>query len=525
MKKISLLTLMLVSINVFGLVKINYPDLSNAKSAIKEYQHQLYSELLALRKDDSSYSKSEAYGKLGQFYHVHGYIDASIQLYHNAIELAPLNSKWYYLKAMAHKNKGDFDKAKEELKSAWKYNDQYIPILVQLGDIYLQEGNLKEAYSTYKKALKINKTSPRALVGMGQVLMQQGDITKAIENYQKAIKLQPYATKINFLISQAYAAKGDMKQAKLYNNKKGDVQAQMNDPLMSNLYKESRSMSYYNDKAVRAFMMGQYTRAESFAQTAQKYDPKSSYPLVTLANIYVSTGRAESAKKTLQKINVENEQDPNLIYTLGVIEEVLGRDKKAIHWYSKVLEMDPENKRANITLANALMRQGQYDKALKQLQKAQNSDSENAHLLHRMAAIYVYKNQCSLATTKIYEAIKLQPKSFAFLLTLVKIAVQCPVNKQMLEDALNAARNMYQISQDTYVVEVLAMIEAKNNNFKEAIDYQAQAIYQILLIDKDSNKIKELKANLELYKAYKYPQNLFKKSDIDLYPKSFGRVN
>ena len=470
MKKISLLIILVVFGNVFAVSSMNYPDLTNAKSAIKERQQELYAQLKALGANDSSYKKSEVYGKLAQFYHVHDYLDVAIQLYSKAIELAPQNSKWYYLKAMAYKNKGAFDEVKKELMQAWKYNDQYIPTLVQLGDIYLQEGNLEGADQTYKKALSINAKTSRALVGIGQVLMQQGQAGQAIEKYQQALKIQPFATKINFLISQAYAANGDIKKAQAYNNLKGDVQAQMNDPLMANLFKESRSMSYYNDKAVRAFMMRQYRPAESYAQTAHKYDPDSAYPKVTLANIYVSTGRIEQAKNILQGINVEKEQDPNLIYTLGVIDEMLGRDTRAVRWYIKVLELDPTHKRANVTLANALMRLGEYDKALSQLQKATVLEPENAHLLHRMAAIYAHNNQCSLATSKIYQAIKLQPKSFAFLLTLAKIAVQCPVSKQVMMDALNATRNMYQVSQDTYVVEVLAMIEAKNNHFKAAID-------------------------------------------------------
>ena len=50
-------------------------------------------------------------------------------------------------------------------------------------------------------------------------------------------------------------------------------------------------------------------------------------------------------------------------------------------------------------------------------------------------------------------------------------------------------------------------------------------MYQLLLINQQSEKIKQLKTNLELYKLYKYPHNLFGSKDIDLYPKSFATVN
>ena len=68
---------------------------------------------------------------------------------------------------------------------------------------------------------------------------------------------------------------------------------------------------------------------------------------------------------------------------------------------------------------------------------------------------------CDQAETLIYQAIKKQPRNFAFLLTLAKIAVHCQVSEQVKSDAINAVRNIYQISQDLYVVETLAMLEAK----------------------------------------------------------------
>ena len=521
MNKISLLVILTLSLNVFASTNIEYPDLSSAKLAIKERQQELYTQLQSLKKNDSAYKRSQALGKLGQFYHVHDYSTVAVQLYTHALELAPKKSKWHYMRALASRNLGEFEKVKLGLKDSWKYNDQYIPTMIHLGEIYLQEGNLEESNKAYQEVLKLNPQTPKALVGMGQILMQQGQVNLAIEKYQKALKLQPFATKVYFLMSQAYAANGNLEKAQEFNSKKGNVQVQMNDPLMVGLYEESRSVSYYNDKAVRAYMEKRYKNSEVWANKALEYDPESPYPKVTLANLYITTGKKQQAASIIRGITAENEKDPNLKYSLGVVEEMLGNDDKAIFWYKKVIDLDSSHKRANVTLANALMRSGDYNQAMAQLQKSLALDPKNAHLLGRMASIHAHKNQCSLATEEIYEAIKLQPRSFSFLLTLTKIAVHCPVSEEIMKDALNAARNMYQISQDTYVVEALAMIEAKSNNFKEAVDYQAQAVFQLLSIENNSEKMTELKSNLDLYKKNKYPRILFQKTDIDMYPKSF----
>ena len=505
---------------------VKYPDLSEAKPIIVERQKELYSRLQKIKKENSDFKKSEAYGQLAQFYYVHEYVDTSITLYMKAIELSPMNSKWHYLKGIAYKSKGSFEQVITSFEKALKLNDQYLPVMVYLGEVYLQQGLFEKAKKVFEKVLFQNENYTRALVGLGQVLMQEGNAETAIEKYKKALKSQPGANQINFLISSAYASLGNMEGSQKYHSKKGTIQAQMYDPIIVALYEESRSYSYYNDKAIKAYKAGDYINAESIAKKARKYDPDSPYPRVTLANIYVSTGRVQLAVDIMEEAVKGNQVVPSFKYILGIIEEINGNNDKSINWYQSVLNLDPFHKQALLNLSNGLMRRGDYDNALLKLKQLQNLDPENPSVLHKQASIYAHKNECKLATDNIYQAVKTQPKNFAFLLTLIKVAIHCPVEKQVLTDALNAARNIYQYSQNTYIVETLALIEAKSNNFDEAIDYQAQAIFQ-LLSSKDNNsqeKINKLKSRMELYKKGKYPKDLFTKADVDLYPPSFSKI-
>lgn len=505
---------------------VKHPDLTGAKPIIIERQKELYSHLQKVQKGKSNFQKSEAYGKLAQFYYVHEYVDASVDLYKKSIELAPMNAKWHYLLGIAYKSMGNFEQVITSFEKAWKLNDQYLPVMVYLGEVYLQQGLFEKAKNVFEKVLSQNDNYTRALVGLGQVLMQEGNAEAAINNYKKALKSQPAANQINFLISSAYASLGNMEDSQKYHAKKGTIQAQMYDPIITALYEESRSYSYYNDKAIKAYKARDYINAEIIAKKARKYDPDSPYPRVTLANIYVSTGRVQLAVDIMEEAAQQNQDVPSFKYILGIIEEINGNNDKSIKWYQSVLKLDPYHKQALLNLSNGLMRSGDYDNALLKLQQLQNLDPENPSVLHKQASIYAHKNKCDLATNNIYQAVKTQPKNFAFLLTLIKIAIHCPVEKQVLTDALNAARNIYQYSQNTYVVETLALIEAKSNNFDEAIDYQAQAIFQLLSSKENNNqeKINQLKSNLELYKKGQYPKDLFKKTDVDLYPPSFTKI-
>jgi hypothetical protein len=99
------------------------------------------------------------------------------------------------------------------------------------------------------------------------------------------------------------------------------------------------------------------------------------------------------------------------------------------------------------------------------------------------------------------QAIQKQPENFEYLTGFVKTVAGCQnVKQQIKTDALNAARNMYNVSPSIPVIEVLARIELSEGNKKNAIDYQAQAIFQALSQKTNKNVVNKLKADFELIK-------------------------
>jgi tetratricopeptide (TPR) repeat protein len=500
-------------------LNIRHPDLTQSKSAIKSRQKELLEKIKQVQASQSKSKLSQLVGQLGMFYQVHELNQAAEDSYKEALRLSPNNPKWLYLLSMLQKSNGDFTSAKRSLQQSLEYNDQYIPALINLANIFKQEGDFDAAKKYYNKALKVNPKAAAALVGIGQILAQSGEFHQAIDKYKKALNIQPYANQINFLLSQAYAATGDMQKAQDYDKSKGKVQVQVYDPLSLEMYRESRSASYYNERAVNLYLQKDYAFAEKIANQAINLDKSSLYPYLTLANIYVATDRLQQAIEVLEKQEKIHKNNDGLLYSLGVIEEINKNDNKAIFWYKKALSVNPQMAQASTTLASALMRMEEYTQALEKLKKAEQLSPENALLFYREASVDAYLGKCDTASKNIYQAVKKQPKNFAILSAFVKIAVHCKVSKEMLSDALNAARNMYQLSQNDIVIEVLAMIEAKMGNQQDAIDYQAQLMFN-QLSKGNNNKVRmaQLKTNLELYKKGSYPQKVFTSGDVDLHP-------
>ncbi len=521
--KFSSILFILYSVIAFSAISLKYPDLSNSKQAIKERHNELVAQLKKAEKNGDEAVTGAIVVKLGMFYQVHDLGEEALHAYNKALELSPYNTKLLYLLGRLNTSQGDFESAKQNLKKSIKYNEKYLPAIISLANVYNQEGDFKQAQYYFELALKLNEKSSEALVGLGKIFAQNGKYHEAIKKYKEAIQAQPIANQINFLISQAYAAIGDMKKAKEYNLKKGKTKPYTYDPIFNEVYSESRSASYYNQRAVMMYMEKDYVNAEKTAKIAHNLDKDSLYPILTLANIYVSTGKAKKAVELLEpKVNQFPDND-GLLYSLGVIEEILANDEKAIKWYKKALKLNPKMQQALTTLPSALMRLKRYDEALEQLDRAVKLTPENALLIYRQASILAYKNKCKQASSKAYDAVKKQPKNFALLSNFVKIAVHCDVSKQMQTDALNAARNMYQISQDDIVIELLAMIESKTGNKQNAIDYQAQLIFNQLR-KKDTKHLEKYKKNLELYKKGKYPCCLFTAGDVDLSPPRIQKI-
>jgi tetratricopeptide (TPR) repeat protein len=85
---------------------------------------------------------------------------------------------------------GKTDQAKELLNNALTLAPN-LPVLLKLGEIYLQQENWIQARDIYQRAAEQELSSVEAYSGLGYALVKMGLLEEAVNVYQKAVALSP----------------------------------------------------------------------------------------------------------------------------------------------------------------------------------------------------------------------------------------------------------------------------------------------------------------------------------------------
>lgn len=492
---------MLTSNFALALKDIPVPDTTKSKDyVIKKHNDLLkdFNEKIHLLK---GVKKGSLYGNLGMFYQAHEFFNAAKISYENAIELSKHDPRWPYLLAYLESLEGSMEKGNQLYKSVLNINSRYLPAYARWAQNELESGNFEQAIELFNKILNIQPSFAKALVGLGTISLQQGELDKAIGYFNQVLKTQPNASQVYYLISQAYSAKGEVKKANQYRKKQGKQQIVMFDKILQEMHLHSVSPSYYAQSALNAFMSQNYAYAEILVNKAILMDPKDINPKYTLLNIYLVTHKEKEARKLTYKLLKIYPNNERLYFVLGLTYGNQKNYNKAIEFYKKALLINPKNKTVNLNLAEVLLLSKKYNSALLKFKIAQDLDAENPYPIFKQALILSHLKRCHQAIPKYLQAIEKSPKNFNYLMAFVNATARCDgTDDKIRTDALNAARNMYNLSSTISVIITLASIELAQGYQKNAIDYQAQAIFQGLTNKIPTKDMIKLKSDYELIK-------------------------
>ncbi|GEM_PF-5121134 len=85
-----------------------------------------------------------------------------------------------------------------------------------MGNYYLNRGELKQAVASYDKALKLEPRTVMAMVNSSLAYAGMGENDKADKSLRKALKIAPYNAAANFNLGLLKAEQKDLKSAEKY---------------------------------------------------------------------------------------------------------------------------------------------------------------------------------------------------------------------------------------------------------------------------------------------------------------------
>ncbi len=452
-------------------IPIPSPDLSVVDSAVREQirRHDTALATLRQRSDVPPDELATAYGELGMLYHTYQLFDAAEVCYRNAHRLVPRHFRWAYCLGMIYDSRNEPKEAIAPLETAVRLQPNSVPALVNLAETHLSTGNSERAQPLFDRALQEAPSCAVALVGLGKIAAERQDFPEAIRRFEAALVAQPGANAIHYPLAMVYRRLGDLDQAKLHLEQRGDIPAQIDDPLMAELRQLRTGARFYEKHAVAAGKAGQLEMAVNDLRRALEAAPESASAQLNLGTALALMGETEAAighyREALRRKPCFARAHYNLAVLLAEQENV----REAVEHFQHAIAADPKYFDAHLGLADVLAQSGRCELAVSHYVRAIEIDPRHRVARMRHARSLRLAGRYTDARAALEEACEILPESMILTHAFAHLLATCPdASQRDGRRALQLAKAVFQTRKSIEHAETVAMAYAETGDYEQA---------------------------------------------------------
>lgn len=286
------------------------------------------------------------------------------------------------------------------------------------GTLYIRLGIIKEGV---EDLLKSDELMPnlRARLMLSDIFINQKEYEKAVEYLEKAIELNDQFPTVQLRLSEVYKKLGDTENY-----------LKVLEDIVDKFQGEERS-----------------------------------YILRQIATGYFDKGDYEKAEKYLSKIVVENPDDTQALFFLGVAYEAKGDFENALKYYEKTLQIRSDYVEPRKRIAYIYFNQKKYQEALNTLDKIADIDRD-IDFYRLKAAVLEEENKVDEAISVTEEGLKKNPDSEELLFSLAVLKEK----RKEYEETIKILKKLIEINPENAVyLNFLGYLYADlNRNLDEA---------------------------------------------------------
>lgn len=281
------------------------------------------------------------------------------------------------LAKVAYDVKGDAARARKYLQEALDLDPRSTEALYTLGVIEQREGNFPAALAQFALIDSAASAYPQAQAQMGQCYLQAGQLDQAVEALKRAIRLAPQEPGPFIALGQVLTRQGRAREGQLLLARAEQLKQQYTQlqPYMEAVRRNPRlAPPHYNLGAIYA-RFGQVRPAEEHYQKALALD--SSYALAYQGLGSLAQRQGDEAK-ALDYYQRALSKDPTLSEAhnnIGLIYHKQGKLEEAVREYQAAIQLAPDKGFVYVNLGNLYKDQKQLDLARQTLLKAVSLDS------------------------------------------------------------------------------------------------------------------------------------------------------
>ncbi|NDY95755.1 tetratricopeptide repeat protein [Wenzhouxiangella limi] len=447
--------------------------------------------------------RSDAYGRLGDVLFAHGFSAQAEQAYRNARELNPSVADWHYLLGMLAIDRGELNQAVAHLDQAIERNPFDPVAFIRRGQTRLDQGRPEAAAPDFERALALAPDAPAALAGQGRVLLSRGDHAAAAELFERVLEISPEATRLHQPLAMAYRALGDVERAREQIERIGSGSEPIADPLLERVQRQSRSPQFYLEVGLQRAEAGDLDEARRLLAVAVQLAPDDPVMLENYGQVVARQGDLEEAAAAFERwIGLEVDA-ARAHFLLGQVRELQGALKAAEQAYQSALALAGDHVEAAEALAFLELEAGEFAQAERRFSRLLGDveQAESARFGFWAALAMLAAGDCGRGENALEELSDRFPSDGDVLAALARVRATCgAVSAEGLEEALRWAEAVYQTAPTTDNSATLAMVFAALGQFDDAVDLQAQAMFEAL----KSGQLEarpDLRADMERYQA------------------------
>ncbi len=152
----------------------------------------------------------------------------------------------------------------------------------------------------------------------------------------------------------------------------------------------------------------QLEEADRFMQQAYNLRPDNYFSLVNYARILYREGHLDEASAMLDQVSEENRTTTESYFNTRGLLAMAGEEyEKAIEYFLRAIDINPENYYVLNNLGLALIRTGDFQEAKTHLEKAVEQDPQEAFIYNNLGIVYENLNQLEAARESYERAVEL----------------------------------------------------------------------------------------------------------------------
>lgn len=251
------------------------------------------------------------------------------------------------------------------------------------GVLAAQQKQFKSAVERIQRALDLRPHEPLFLGNLGNAFLDEGQLGRAITCYQEALQLRPDEAEIRKRLARACELQLDLGIGYQRAGQLADAEACYQDVLRG----QPERADAWHLMAVIASERGQYDTAIERMGRAIELAPNSATFYISLGNVHAQRRRFAEAVTAYRKALELRPIDSMVHGHLALAQRALGQLPGAIASLRQAIALDPGNVEAHMRLADALREMGNHGEAITAAQQAVELDPSDARVYGQLGVV------------------------------------------------------------------------------------------------------------------------------------------